>query len=750
MAALDYPSSPTVGQTYSANGKTWAWDGVTWLIVSNTTVPPSFVGCRVYSNATQSVATATATAVLFNVEYYKTVASMHSTSSNTSRLIAPQAGYYEAHCSIQWDPSTVGVRNVWFRVNGVDLNGGYVQQPPVTTGSSHFMITESPAIYLAAGDYVECFVYQSSGTTLNIGVAGSGVGMSVASLTKLDGVVGPAGAAGAAGGTPGGATTQIQYNNAGAFAGSANFTYSALGALTNICTTQSTTAFVQQASHASFDNSLIYGYTTRAAAAAFKLLDLRTNNGATNTFSVDGNGDVYVARRIGIGVAPSYAFHTQGFSFFETPATAQTPPSVQPSLQIGGNASFASASDTSINGTVRFVGAGWGSGDISFYPHKTDAIGWFRFTASASAYADSAVGVQVDGHIKIANSLAVSGIAAPGARIHVQQGSTTAAGSAPIKLTSGTLMTTPEVGAIEFNSDKFYGTSTTGPNRNEFAQWDTGATHSNTFLPYCLNQRLGVSQLAWTQAYGQLSWTGHTGAQPSWQVEFDAATGGNYGVLRNSNAGADSYVGLMFDNSTNLSGSLLILQVTGTGYTASGLITAGCTLFQANANRMLIGTGTAAPVIFYTNGNGLANEAMRLLSGGGVTFGPNATPVASISSTGKISDAIGDVRILPQNSQSADYTAVAADSGKHLLHPSTDANARTFTIPSNASVPYPIGTVLPFVNRTSQVLSVAITTDTMYLAGTTTTGTRSIAQNGIGSALKVEATVWVMSGTGVS
>jgi hypothetical protein len=30
VAALDFPSSPTVGQIYTANGKSWQWDGVSW------------------------------------------------------------------------------------------------------------------------------------------------------------------------------------------------------------------------------------------------------------------------------------------------------------------------------------------------------------------------------------------------------------------------------------------------------------------------------------------------------------------------------------------------------------------------------------------------------------------------------------------------------------------------------------------------------------------------------------------------
>ena len=31
MAALDFPSSPTIGQVYTANGKSWQWDGVSWI-----------------------------------------------------------------------------------------------------------------------------------------------------------------------------------------------------------------------------------------------------------------------------------------------------------------------------------------------------------------------------------------------------------------------------------------------------------------------------------------------------------------------------------------------------------------------------------------------------------------------------------------------------------------------------------------------------------------------------------------------
>jgi hypothetical protein len=107
-------------------------------------------------------------------------------------------------------------------------------------------------------------------------------------------------------------------------------------------------------------------------------------------------------------------------------------------------------------------------------------------------------------------------------------------------------------------------------------------------------------------------------------------------------------------------------------------------------------------------------------------------------------------RNVPVNSQSAAYTTVLTDAGKVIFHPSTDANARTFTIDSNANVAYALGTVLTFINMTSQVVTIAITSDTMYLAGTGTTGSRSLAQYGIATAIKMTSTTWLISGNGVT
>lgn len=102
----------------------------------------------------------------------------------------------------------------------------------------------------------------------------------------------------------------------------------------------------------------------------------------------------------------------------------------------------------------------------------------------------------------------------------------------------------------------------------------------------------------------------------------------------------------------------------------------------------------------------------------------------------------------PINEQSADYTTVAADSGKTIFHPSTDANNRIFTI--DGSVSYAVGTIIAFVNMSANSLNIAINTDTLYLAGAGSTGTRTLAQYGMATALKLTSTTWLISGTNVS
>lgn len=62
-------------------------------------------------------------------------------------------------------------------------------------------------------------------------------------------------------------------------------------------------------------------------------------------------------------------------------------------------------------------------------------------------------------------------------KVTIRAGTATA-GTAPLKFTTGTLLSTPEAGAVEFNTDTLYFTITTGTVRKKVAMYDdtSGAT----------------------------------------------------------------------------------------------------------------------------------------------------------------------------------------------------------------------------------------------------------------------------------
>ena len=160
-------------------------------------------------------------------------------------------------------------------------------------------------------------------------------------------------------------------------------------------------------------------------------------------------------------------------------------------------------------------------------------------------------------------------------------------------------------------------------------------------------------------------------------------------------------------------------------------------------------TPTAGGVVYGDGANYVSTAAGT--SGQVLTSAGSGAPTWSAASAGgDTTNNIGYLNI-PQNSQSSAYTLVLADSGKQIFHPSADTTARTWTIPANSSVAFPIGTAVTFINQNGAgVITIAITTDTMRLAGAGTTGNRTLAANGIATAIKVTSTEWIISGTGLT
>ena len=161
---------------------------------------------------------------------------------------------------------------------------------------------------------------------------------------------------------------------------------------------------------------------------------------------------------------------------------------------------------------------------------------------------------------------------------------------------------------------------------------------------------------------------------------------------------------------------------------------------------------TYAPISTTVTLTGAQTLTNKTLTAPTMTTPALGTPASGILSSCTVdgTNSVGYLNI-PQNSQSAAYTLVLSDAGKSIYHPSADTTARTWTIPANSSVAFPVGTAITFINDSSAgVITIAITTDTLVLAKDGTTGSRTLAANGMATAIKMTSTRWMISGAGLT
>jgi hypothetical protein len=124
--------------------------------------------------------------------------------------------------------------------------------------------------------------------------------------------------------------------------------------------------------------------------------------------------------------------------------------------------------------------------------------------------------------------------------------------------------------------------------------------------------------------------------------------------------------------------------------------------------------------------------------------------VTLASALGQTSDRAIGFRGLPQNTQNAAYTFAATDSGRSVFH--DEVTARVWTIPPNSSVAFPVGTAITLVNNSGAgAVTIAQGMGVMLRqAGSTSTGNRTLAANGLATLLKTKPNDWFVSGSGIS
>jgi hypothetical protein len=146
-----------------------------------------------------------------------------------------------------------------------------------------------------------------------------------------------------------------------------------------------------------------------------------------------------------------------------------------------------------------------------------------------------------------------------------------------------------------------------------------------------------------------------------------------------------------------------------------------------------------------TGSQTLTNKTLTspVISGGTVNNAVigGSTPAAGTFTT--VTDSKGEVRSVPQNSQTSAYVLIASDAGKHI-----SITTGGVTVPASV---FSIGdTVTIYNNSASNQTITQGTSVTLRQVGTANTGNRTLAQYGVCTVLCVASNTFVITGGGLT
>lgn len=155
------------------------------------------------------------------------------------------------------------------------------------------------------------------------------------------------------------------------------------------------------------------------------------------------------------------------------------------------------------------------TGDLVFQPAFNGSFGTERMRITGAGL----VGIGTSGH------------SGPQSQLHIAAGSATA-NTAPLQLTSGPVETTPRAGVIEFTTDDFFATITTGPTRKAFVL-DNGSRLTSGRVPFATTNGRLIDDSDLTFATDTLTATKIIGTT-SIKVGDGSAAAPSYGFTSNA------------------------------------------------------------------------------------------------------------------------------------------------------------------------------------------------------------------------
>jgi hypothetical protein len=151
--------------------------------------------------------------------------------------------------------------------------------------------------------------------------------------------------------------------------------------------------------------------------------------------------------------------------------------------------------------------------------------------------------------------------------------------------------------------------------------------------------------------------------------------------------------------------------------------------------------------------------SLMALAGAGDVVGPASSTDSVLAvydgTTGKLLknstmpiSSVGYIGSPQVSGGSSAYTLVIGDAGDHVFF--TGGSTATLTVPTNATVAFPIGTTILALNNNSGNLTISGAGVTFQLVNTTSTGNRTVATKGMASLIKVDTDTWWVTGSGVT
>jgi hypothetical protein len=135
------------------------------------TSAPAFSGVQVYQTATLALS-GSSLAVTWDSETYKTTSSYHSTSSNTSELIAPVTGYYRITAVVSVNTTHFTGLSANLAKNGTTLFSEVPAYSPLSGSPAQvYTVSINLTVHLSATDFINLLVQPeySTGSTFDLG-----------------------------------------------------------------------------------------------------------------------------------------------------------------------------------------------------------------------------------------------------------------------------------------------------------------------------------------------------------------------------------------------------------------------------------------------------------------------------------------------------------------------------------------------------------------------------------------------------